>query len=79
MRDAQDDVVLVPEDPPGILTDHDFQTKVLAEDLGPATTVAEARFLADAGVDAVIAQAVLEHVLDPHRCVEEIHRVLKPG
>ncbi|MBD2014023.1 methyltransferase domain-containing protein [Microcoleus sp. FACHB-53] len=27
--------------------------------------------------DGVIAQAVLEHVLDPNRCVEEIHRVLK--
>lgn len=28
--------------------------------------------------DGVIAQAVLEHVVDPYRCVEEIHRVLKP-
>ncbi len=27
--------------------------------------------------DAVIIQAVLEHVLDPKRCVSEIHRVLK--
>ena len=27
--------------------------------------------------DAVIIQAVLEHVLDPVRCVSEIHRVLK--
>lgn len=27
--------------------------------------------------DAVIVQAVLEHVLDPYRCVAEIHRVLK--
>jgi len=27
--------------------------------------------------DCVIIQAVLEHVLDPHRCVNEIHRVLK--
>ncbi|MCE5324678.1 class I SAM-dependent methyltransferase [bacterium] len=27
--------------------------------------------------DGVIAQAVLEHVLDPYRCVEEIHRVMK--
>lgn len=26
--------------------------------------------------DCVIAQAVLEHVVDPNRCVEEIHRVL---
>ncbi len=28
--------------------------------------------------DCVIAQAVLEHVADPFRCVAEIHRVLKP-
>lgn len=27
--------------------------------------------------DGVIIQAVLEHVLDPQRCVQEIHRVLK--
>src|SRR5690606_38382329 len=29
-------------------------------------------------VDAVIVQAVLEHVLDPQKVVDEIHRVLKP-
>jgi SAM-dependent methyltransferase len=28
--------------------------------------------------DGVIVQAVLEHVADPHQCVEEIYRVLKP-
>lgn len=28
-------------------------------------------------IDAVIVQAVLEHVVDPQRCVAEIHRVLK--
>lgn len=33
----------------------------------------------DQTIDAVIVQAVLEHVLDPQRCVAEIHRVLKPG
>lgn len=32
----------------------------------------------DGTFDAVIVQAVLEHVLDPHRCVAEIHRVLQP-
>lgn len=32
---------------------------------------------ADASFDCVIIQAVLEHVLDPQRCVAEIHRVLK--
>jgi len=31
----------------------------------------------DQSFDGVIVQAVLEHVLDPHRCVQEIHRVLK--
>jgi len=34
---------------------------------------------ADHSLDAVIAQAVLEHVADPWRCANEIHRVLKPG
>jgi SAM-dependent methyltransferase len=29
--------------------------------------------------DLVIAQAVLEHVLDPFLCVSEINRILKPG
>ncbi len=33
--------------------------------------------LADASVDGVIVQAVLEHVLDPARVVSEIHRVLR--
>jgi SAM-dependent methyltransferase len=31
----------------------------------------------DQTFDAVIVQAVLEHVVDPYRCSEEIHRVLK--
>jgi SAM-dependent methyltransferase len=29
--------------------------------------------------DGVIAQAVLEHVIDPHRCVSELFRVLRPS
>jgi uncharacterized protein YbaR (Trm112 family) len=32
----------------------------------------------DGSFDAVVAQAVLEHVVDPYRCVEEIARVLRP-
>jgi SAM-dependent methyltransferase len=32
---------------------------------------------ADGAFDAVVAQAVLEHVVDPQRCVAEIHRVLQ--
>jgi SAM-dependent methyltransferase len=35
--------------------------------------------LPSASVDAVLAQAVLEHVLDPAVVVSEIHRVLKDG
>ena len=31
----------------------------------------------DESFDCVIVQAVLEHVVDPYRCVEEIYRVLK--
>ena len=34
---------------------------------------------ADDSLDAVVAQAVLEHVVDPHAVAREIHRVLKPG
>ncbi|MGZ8215942.1 class I SAM-dependent methyltransferase [Methylomagnum sp.] len=33
----------------------------------------------DDSFDAVIVNAVLEHVADPYRCVEEIHRVLRQG
>jgi SAM-dependent methyltransferase len=31
----------------------------------------------DKSFDGVVIQAVLEHVVDPYRCVDEIHRVLK--
>jgi SAM-dependent methyltransferase len=34
---------------------------------------------ADGTFDGVIAQAVLEHVVDPWTCTEEIYRVLKPS
>ena len=49
--------------------------------LGPRTRiVCDAHNLpfADATFDAVVCQAVLEHVLDPERVVGEIHRVLVP-
>lgn len=41
MRDGKADVVLVDGDPAGILTDHDFQVKVLAEGRGPDTPVVQ--------------------------------------
>jgi SAM-dependent methyltransferase len=34
---------------------------------------------ADGSFDGVLAQCVLEHVVDPDRCVAEFHRVLRPG
>jgi SAM-dependent methyltransferase len=46
---------------------------------GPRTQIiADAHDLPfpDASFDGVIVQAVLEHVVDPYRCVAEIHRVL---
>jgi SAM-dependent methyltransferase len=50
--------------------------------LGPRTQIvcdAHALPFADETFDGVIAQAVLEHVLEPVRCVAEMRRVLKPG
>lgn len=35
--------------------------------------------LADASVDAVVCDQVLEHVTDPLHAMQELHRVLKPG
>lgn len=48
--------------------------------LGPRTQIvcdAHSLPFADASFDGVVAQAVLEHVVDPARCVDEIHRVLR--
>lgn len=48
---------------------------------GPYTVLicdAHAIPFAAGSFDAVVAQCVLEHVLDPQRCVDEIHRVLRP-
>lgn len=48
--------------------------------LGPRTqVVCDAHDLpfADRSFDGVVIQAVLEHVVDPYRCAEEIYRVLK--
>jgi len=47
---------------------------------GRATLVLDAHDipLADESFDGVIIQAVLEYLVEPGRCVDEIHRVLKP-
>ncbi len=62
----------------------DRRLDVIATDVaaGPEVrAVADAHSLPfdDGTFDGVVAQAVLEHVLDPHRCVSEILRVLKHG
>jgi SAM-dependent methyltransferase len=62
----------------------DTRVRVLAFDIygSPLTQfIADAHQipLADQSVDAVLIQAVLEHVLEPSRVVAEIHRVLRPG
>lgn len=64
---------LLRHSPPIYLVDSDVA-------FGPRTTIivdAHDIPFADETFDGVIAQAVLEHVIDPARCVEEIHRVLK--
>lgn len=35
--------------------------------------------LADGSIGGIICNSVLEHLYDPRRAVEEMHRVLKPG
>jgi SAM-dependent methyltransferase len=50
--------------------------------LGPEVSiVCDAHQLpfADDTFDGVVAQAVLEHVADPYRCVDEMHRVVRGG
>jgi SAM-dependent methyltransferase len=62
----------------------DPRASVVAFDIAPTALI---QFVADAhriplapgSVDAVVVQAVLEHVLHPGRVVEEIHRVLRPS
>lgn len=66
-----------------VLLDHPAVDVVETDvSFGPRTAlVCDAHRLpfADGSFDGVVAQAVLEHVLDPHQCVAEIHRVLAPG
>ncbi len=54
-------------------------------DLDPSTRpdivadICELHMIPDASYDGIICCAVLEHVYDPFRAVEEMKRVLKPG
>ncbi|MBT2508910.1 class I SAM-dependent methyltransferase [Streptomyces sp. ISL-98] len=62
----------------------DPRVQVIGFDIAPSAMtqfVADAHQipLADRSVDAVLVQAVLEHVLDPAQVVSEIHRVLVDG
>lgn len=61
------------------LVDQDLELVETDIALGPRTQLvcdAHALPFADGSFDGVVAQAVLEHVVDPARCVSEIHRVL---
>lgn len=58
--------------------------RIIAFDIAPTPLVqfvADAHRipLPDASIDAVVVQAVLEHVLHPELAVREIHRVLRPN
>lgn len=62
----------------------DPRVRVIGFDIHPSPNtqfIADAHKIpvADHSVDAVLVQAVLEHVLDPPRVVAELRRVLKPG
>jgi SAM-dependent methyltransferase/uncharacterized protein YbaR (Trm112 family) len=64
----------------GLLSNDKIEFVETDVDFGPRTRlICDAHDLpfADRSFDGVIIQAVLEHVADPYRAVEEIHRVLK--
>ncbi|MGB8852706.1 MAG: methyltransferase domain-containing protein [Pirellulales bacterium] len=53
--------------------------EIVAYDTTDVVGVGEELPFTDNSFDAVISNAVLEHVKDPFRCAREIARVLKPG
>ncbi|MFQ5612901.1 MAG: methyltransferase domain-containing protein [Anaerolineae bacterium] len=66
----------------GVLADPAIETVETDVSFGPRTMlICDGHDLPfDGGAfDGVIIQAVLEHVVDPQRCVEEVHRVTRNG
>jgi SAM-dependent methyltransferase len=64
-----------------LLSGSDIELVETDVSFGPRTSIicdAHDIPFASESFDAVVVQAVLEHVVDPYRCVEEIHRVLAP-
>lgn len=53
--------------------------EIVAYDTTDVVGVGEELPFVDGSFDAVVSNAVLEHVKDPFRCAREIVRVLKPG
>jgi SAM-dependent methyltransferase/uncharacterized protein YbaR (Trm112 family) len=66
----------------GLLENNHIEVLETDVSFGPRTrAIVDAHQIpyADGAFDGVVAQAVLEHVIDPGRCVAEIHRVTRPG
>jgi SAM-dependent methyltransferase len=59
--------------------DNVVNLEIVAYDSTDVLGVVEVLPFCDGSFDAVISNAVLEHVKDPFRCAREIVRVLKPG
>jgi SAM-dependent methyltransferase len=66
---------LVYDDPSLTIVGFDLYTSEFTQFVADAHQIP----LEDGSVDAVVVQAVLEHVLQPEVVVSEIHRVLKPN
>jgi SAM-dependent methyltransferase len=83
-RNASPVVLVIGAGEGGVGTEMLSDLRLINSDISRKSTtniVADAHHLpfSNATLDGVVAQAVLEHVLDPFECVKEIHRVLKPG